>query len=173
MTTQFMQKIGFIYASIVFTLLLTAHIPVLFNQTAPWEISFGKALLMILPMWGLMIFYMNEKGAGIDLTDEEIQNLTLVERLKIILGNPPHWLFVLVCVLYAYGTVSFFLRGLGLQDPELVNGQYQISSHGLITYYTQTEYQNLHRNNVLGATSFSLMFASVAFAVFFPKKIQP
>ena len=108
-----------------------------------------------------------------NLTDEEIQNLTLVKRLKIILGNPPHWLFVLVCVLYAYGTVSFFLRGMGLQDPELVNGEYQTFNHGQITHYTQAEYQNLHRNNVLGTTSFFLMFASVAFAVFFPKKTQP
>ena len=170
MTTQSLQKIGFIYAVIVVAFLLSAHISALFNQTAPWEISYGMAFLMIFPMWVLMIFYLNKKGTGMNLTDEEIQNLTLVEKLKTILGNPPDWLFVLVCVLYVYGTASFFLNGVGLNTPELVNGQYQIFNHGQITHYTQAEYQNLHRNNILGTTSFFLMFASVAFTVFFPKK---
>ena len=172
MTTQSLQKIGFIYAAIVVALLLAAHISALFHQTAPWEISYGMAFLMIFPMWVLMIFYLNKRGTGMNLTDEEIQNLTLVEKLKTIIDNPPHWLFVLTCLLYAYGSVLFFLVGSGLQDTELVNGQYQIFNHGQITHYTQAEYQNLHRNNILGTTSFFLMFASVAFTVFFPKKTQ-
>ena len=173
MTTQSLQKIGFIYAAIVVAFLLSAHISALFNQTAPWEISYGMAFLMIFPMWVLMIFYLNKRGTGMNLTDEEIQNLTLVEKLKTILDNPPHWLFVLTCLFYAYGSVLYFWVGSGLQDPEFVNGQYQTFNHGQITHYTQAEYQNLHRNNVLGTTSFFLMFASVAFAVFFPKKTQP
>ena len=160
-----MQKIGFIYAAIVVALLLTAHISALFNQTAPWEISFIKAFLMTIPLWGLMIFYMNEANIGMDLKEEEI---TLVKILKTFMGNPPHWLFVLNCLFYAYGTVLIFWVGTGLQDPELINGQYQVFNHGTITYYTQAEYQNLHRNNILGTTSLFLMISSVAFAVFFP-----
>ena len=38
MNTQTMQKIGFIYASLFFFIILVAHVPVLLNTTAPWEI---------------------------------------------------------------------------------------------------------------------------------------
>ena len=170
MTTQLMQKIGFIYASIVLTILMVTHVPVLLNQTAPLQISFVQAFLMIFPMWGLMIFYLN-KTHVVTLNEEEIKALSLVERLKIIMGNPPQWLFVLTCLFYAYGLYSLFLWMTGgIMDPELVNGQYQSNNHGQMSYYSQEEYLKMHRTNMLATTGFFLMFASFSFAVFFPKK---
>ena len=169
MTTQNMQKIGFIYASIVLALLLVAHIPSVLNQTAPLEISFIQAFLMIFPMWGLMIFYLN-KTNKLTLNEDEIKALPFIVRLKMIMGNPPQWLFVLTCLFYVYGLYSVYLWMTGgIMDPELVNGQYQTNNHGQITYYSQEEYQIMHRTNMLATTGFFLMFASFAFAVFFPK----
>jgi hypothetical protein len=170
MNLKLIQSVGFIYAAVYTVLLLGANIPALFYQEPFWAAPMPLSFILLFPMWGVMIYYLNQVHKK-DLDAEVIQDLPFMERLKLILNNPPQWLLVLTVVFYGYGMYCMFLWFTGgTAEPMLIDGKYQSSSHGKVTYYTEAEYLIAHRNNILATTGIPLTFAVVAFTAFFPKR---
>ncbi len=168
MNTLNLKSIGFIYALIAFLILLLAHIPVLFGSDPLLDISFLVGFFIIFPLWGLTIFFMRKL---IEANDEDITKLSFLPRMRVLLGNPPQWLFIVVGIFYIYGIYCFYLWMTGgMTEPELVNGQYQFNNHGEITYYTENEYIQAHKKNILASTGVLLTFASVSLSIFLPIK---
>ena len=166
MTDKRLQSIGFLYACIILVVVLVPHISALLNVPSPWEFSYIKTFIAIFFLWGFMIFFMNKT---ITVTDEESETMSVQDRLKRLLNNPPHWLFVLTLLSYAYGSY-WFLSGFThfSIDPELEGGRYQTFNHGTITYFTEAEYQKVHRQHLLHDTGLLFLFASFALQYFFP-----
>ena len=168
MTDKQLQSIGFLYACIILVLVLVPHISALFYLPTWWQFSYIKTFIAIWFLWVFMIFFMNKTIA---VTDEEAETMSLQDRLKRLMNNPPQWLFVLTLLSYAYGLYWVF-SGFAdaTMDPELVSGRYQTNNHGTITYFTTAEYLKVHRQHLLHDTGLLFLLASFAFTVFFPKK---
>lgn len=167
MTNKQLQSIGFLYACIILVVTLVPHVLALLNIPLLWEFSYIKTFIAIWVMWAFMIFFMNKT---MTVTEEELAKFSRLDALKRILNNPPHWLFVLTLLSYAYGSYWGFMHMTGGMDPELVSGHYQTNSRGQITYYTFEEYQKIHRAYLLAETGFLLLIGSFCFTVFFPIK---
>lgn len=167
MNNKTFQSIAFIYAIIVFAALLLAHIPVLLDKPALVEIPFGLGFAAIFPLWAYMIFYIKKNNNPKTETGE---NEGFIEKIKIMLGNPPQWVFTGVGLFYAYGLYCVYLWMTGgALDPVLVNGRYQINNHGNISFYTEAEYLVQHKKHLLSETGFLMLFSAVTVAVFWPK----
>lgn len=164
MTDKQLQSIGFLYACIILVVILMPHVSTLLNIPLLWKFSYVKTFIAILVMWAFMIFFMNKT---MTVSEEELANFTGQDRLKRLMNNPPHWLFVLTLLCYAYGSYWGFMHMKGGMDPELVNGHYQTNSHGHIIYYTFEEYQKIHRAYLLAETGFLFLLVLFLLPYFF------
>ena len=166
MTIQTIKPIAFVFSLGCLLGLLVINISLLVGEQAPFEPSFVQLFFALFPLWVFTIFFLNKTT---NLRAEDLQGVGYFQKLRLLIGNPPTWAWVLLCVIYLYALYNMFLlmKG-GIVDPEYVNGQYQINNHGTITTYTEAEYHALHNLHLRSITGLLLAFFAVSVVVFAP-----
>ena len=167
MSLKSFKSIVFVISLLGLLGLLWVNITVLFGKQVPFELSFVRIFFVLFPMWAFTIYYLGQ--ARPPLVDEGLNQVDTLQKIRYYLGNPPMWaMFVLVgFYVYALYCLFLFMTG-GIMDPEYVNGQYQINNHGKITFYTEEEYEALHRLHLRSITGFFMAFFSVSTVVLAP-----
>ena len=167
MNLKSFKPIAFVFSAFCLLGLLWVNIAALLGQSAPFDLHFGGIFLALFPLWAFTIYYLNQTTR---LPDEAtLAQMSIIQRIRYLLGDPPDWAMILLAGFYAYAMYSFFLyMNGGITNPELVNGQYQVRNHGQVTFYTEAEYQIQHRLHLRAITGFFMAFFSVSTAVLAP-----
>jgi hypothetical protein len=167
MSLKSFKPIAFVISLVGPVGLLWVNVAVLLGKPAPIELSFTSIFFVLFPLWAFTIYYLRQTKPPVG--DEDIARMSMLQKIRYLLGNPPDWAMVLLVAFYGYALYCLFLFMTGgIVDPEYVNGQYQINNHGQITVYTKAEYQIQHRLHLRSITGFFLAFFSVSTVVLGP-----
>lgn len=166
MTIHTVKPIAFLLSLACLLGLLIVNIALLLGKPAPFEVSFGQIFLLLFPLWGFTIFYLNQTRP---LTAENFNDMGFFQKIRYYLGDAPEWALVVLAGIYLYALYCLFLfMTSGIMDPEYVNGQYQINNHGNIILYTEAEYQMQHNLHLRSITGFFMAFFAVSAVVLAP-----
>ena len=167
MSAHTFKPIAFVVSLVGLVGLLWVNIAVLLGQPAPFELSFTSIFFVLFPLWAFTIYYLNKTRTPVG--EEDMAQMSMGQKIRYLLGNPPDWAMVLLAAFYGYALYCLFLFMTGgIMDPEYVNGQYQVFNHGQVTVYTEAEYQIQHRLHLRSVTGFFLAFFSVSTVVLAP-----
>lgn len=166
MTIQTFKPIAFVFSLACLLGLLAINISLLLGGQAPFEPSFVQIFFALFPLWAFTIFFLNKTRPT---AVEDTKDMGYFQKIRLLLGSPPTWAWMLLSGIYLYALYSLFLFMTGgIMDPEYINGQYQINNHGTITTYTETEYQAAHNLHLRAITGFFIAFFAVSVVVFAP-----
>lgn len=162
-----LKSIAFAISLTSLILLLWVNMAALLNNPVPFEMTFISVFFVLFPVWAFTIFYMRKSTPLPD--DERMNQMSRIEKIRYLLGNPPDWVMVVLAAFYGYALYSLYLfMSGGSADPEYVNGQYQVFNHGQVTLFTEAEYQEQHRLHLRSITGFFMAFFSVSTVVLAP-----
>ena len=160
MTNKIIKFIAFVFSSICLLGLFLVNISLVLGWPAPFEPTFVQIFFALFPLWAFTIFSLNKTSPP---TENELKEMTYLQKIGYLIGNPPTWALTLLSVIYLYAFYSFFLFATeGIMDPVFINGQYQTNNHGTITVYTEAEYQVVHNLHLRAITGFFMAFFAVS-----------